>query len=217
MAHASLTALLAFLFLAGNANSAEPQALGREQARQSLSDANEQVRRQAASRLGEVGTMADVAALRVALRDADADTRERAEQAMWRIWARSGDSEIDRLYRTGVAQMSGGDLQQSITTFSRIIGRKPEFAEGWNKRATLYYLTGEYRKSLADCKEVMKRNPHHFGALAGYGQIYIKLEDYQRSLEFFRQALEVNPNMESVRLNILMLERLIEQRHRNMV
>ena len=217
MAHASLTALLAFLFLAGSAISAEPQALGREQARQSLSDADELVRRQAASRLGEVGVMADVAALRQALHDADAETRERAEQSMWRIWARSGDAKVDRLYRIGVEQMNAGDLQKSIATFSRIIQRKPGFAEGWNKRATLYYLTGEYRKALADCKEVMKRNPHHFGALAGYGQVYIKLEDYQRSLEYFRQALEVNPNMESVRLNILVLERLIEQKQRNMV
>ena len=217
MARTLLTVLPAILFLAVGASSAQPQALGREQARQALASADEQMRRQAASRLGEVGMRADTAALRQALRDADGDTRARAEQAMWSIWSRSGDHEIDRLYRTGVEQMSGGDLRNGIATFSRIIQRKPEFAEGWNKRATLYFLTGEYRKSLADCNQVIKRNPHHFGALAGYGQIYIKLEDYQRSLEYFQKALEVNPNMESVRLNILMLERLIERRRKNMI
>jgi tetratricopeptide (TPR) repeat protein len=195
---------------------AEP-ALSREQARQSLTAMDVQLRRQAATRLGEIGAMADTAALRQALRDADADTRENAEQAMWRIWERSGDEQVDRLYQAGVEQMKRGDLREAIATFTRIIELKPDFAEGWNKRATLYFLTGEYRKSLADCAEVIKRNPNHFGALAGYGQIYLRLEDYRRSLDYFRRAFEVNPNMDGVRLNILLLERLIEQRRENMI
>ena len=217
MAHRALTVLIAILFLAGNANPAQTQALDREQARQALADADALARRQAAARLGEVGVMADTAALQQALHDADADTRENAEQALWRIWARSGDRQVDRLYETGVAQMREGDLQKSIATFSRIIRLKPAFAEGWNKRATLYFLAGEYQKSLADCKEVIKRNPVHFGALAGYGQIYLKLEDYERAQEYFQRALEVNPNMDSVRFNILLLEKLIERRRRNMI
>jgi len=215
MAHIKLTSLLTLLFLAGPADSAP--ALSREQARQSLTDTDVQVRRQAATRLGEIGAMADTKALRQALRDADSDTREHAEQAMWRIWERSGNQQVDRLYQTGVEQMKGGDLRKGIGTFSRIIELKPDFAEGWNKRATLYFLTGEYRKSLADCAEVMKRNPYHFGALAGYGQIYLRLEDYARALDYFRRALEVNPNMGSVKLNILLLEQLLEQRGRNMI
>jgi tetratricopeptide (TPR) repeat protein len=113
--------------------------------------------------------------------------------------------------------MKGGDLHQAIATFSRIIELKPGFAEGWNKRATLYFLAGDYRKSLADCAQVIKRNPYHFGALAGYGQIYLRLEDYARALDYFRRALEVNPNMDSVKLNILLLEQLIEQRRKNMI
>jgi len=176
-----------------------------------------QVRRQAITRLGEIGVMADTPALRQALRDADADTRENAEKAMWRIWERSGNQQIDRLYQAGVEQMKVGDLHQSIATFTHIIEIKPGFAEGWNKRATLYFLTGEYRKSLADCAQVIKRNPYHFGALAGYGQIYLRLEDYARALDYFRRALEVNPNMDGVKLNILLLEQLIEQRHKNMI
>jgi tetratricopeptide (TPR) repeat protein len=195
---------------------AEP-ALSREQARQSLTAMDVQLRRQAATRLGEIGAMADTAALRQALRDADADTRENAEQAMWRIWERSGDEQVDRLYQAGVEQMKRGDLREAIATFTRIIELKPDFAEGWNKRATLYFLTGEYRKSLADCAEVIKRNPNHFGALAGYGQIYLRLEDYRHALDYFRRAFEVNPNMDGVRLNILLLERLIEQRRENMI
>jgi tetratricopeptide (TPR) repeat protein len=207
--------LLTLLFLACPADSAPP--LSREQSRQSLSHADVQMRRNAAHRLGEIGVMSDSAALQRALRDADEGTRENAEHAMWQIWERSGDPQIDRLYRTGVEQMNGGELRKAIATFTRIVELKPDFAEGWNKRATLYFLAGEYRKSLADCAQVIKRNPDHFGALAGYGQIYLRLEDYARALDYFRRALEVNPNMDSVKLNILLLEQLLEQRRMNMI
>ena len=83
------------------------------------------------------------------------------------------------------------------------------FTEGWNKRATLYFLVGDLRKSLADCDEVMKRNPYHFGALAGYAQIYVRLEYYDRALEYSRRALKVNPNMDGVRRNIDLIEHLL--------
>jgi tetratricopeptide (TPR) repeat protein len=203
------------LALAGT--TAPVRAQDRDDAVRALSRADPQTRREAASRLGDVGTMADVAPLVQSLRDADAQTRELAEQAIWEIWARSGDAEVDALYRIGVAQMAAGDLQQSITTFTRVIRQKPDFAEGWNKRATLYFLAGDLRKSLADCDEVMKRNPYHFGALAGYAQIYVRLEYYDRALEYSRRALKVNPNMDGVRRGIDLIERLLEQRRRQTI
>jgi len=213
--HALLAALVSILLLSFTA--AQAQSFSREQAVQSLSQADAQTRRDAASRLGDVGSMADVTLLVKALRDPDEDTRDQAEQALWRIWARSGDPEVDRLYQTGIEQMNAGDLQQGIVTFTRIIELKPDFAEGWNKRATLYFLAGELRKSLADCDEAMKRNPYHFGALSGYALIYIRLEYYDRALEYSRRALEVNPNMDGVRRNIDLLERLLEQRRGRMI
>jgi tetratricopeptide (TPR) repeat protein len=213
--HALTSALVSLLLLASTA--AQPQTLSREQAAQSLSDSDAQTRRDAASRLGEIGSMADMPLLVRTLRDPDEDTRDRAEQAIWRIWARSGDQEVDRLYETGIEQMNAGDLQQSIVTFTRIIELKPDFAEGWNKRATLYFLAGDLRKSLADCDEVVKRNPYHFGALSGYAQIYIQLEYYDRALDYSRRALEVNPNLDRVRRNIYLLEHLLEQRRGRMI
>ena len=212
MLQALLAALMSILLLADPAAHAQGQS--RDQALQSLADPHPAIRRDAVSRLGEVGTMGDAALLVRALRDADPEVRERAEQAMWSLWARSGDREVDRLYQAGVQQMSDGDLQRSIATFTSIIELKPDFAEAWNKRATLYFLAGDLRKSLADCDEVMKRNPYHFGALAGYAQIYVRLEYYDRALEYSRRALEVNPNMDGVRRNIDLLERLREQRRR---
>jgi tetratricopeptide (TPR) repeat protein len=188
------------------------QGLDRERAVQALSGSDPQTRRDAAVRLGEVGTMADVAALARALHDPDKDARDGAEQALWQIWSRSGDADVDRLFQTGVEQMNSGELEQSIATFTRIIERKPDFAEGWNKRATAYFLNGDLLKSLSDCDEVMRRNPYHFGALSGYALIYMHLERYERALEYSRRALEVNPNLDGVRRNIELLEHLLEER-----
>src|SRR5438132_4264450 len=114
--HVVLTSLVVMLLLTGTA--AQAQELSREQAVQRLSDADTQTRREATLRLGEVGRMADVTLLLRALRDPDGDTRDHAEQAIWRIWARSGDQEADRLYQTGIEQIDAGDLKQAIVTFT---------------------------------------------------------------------------------------------------
>src|SRR5207237_6685780 len=118
-----------------------------------------------------------------------------------------GNQEADKLYQTGIEQMEAGDLKQAIVTFTRIIEIKPDFAEAWNKRATLYFLVGDLRKSLTDCDEVMKRNPNHFGALAGYAQIYARLGYYDRALEYSPPALQDNPYLNGTRLNIALLDR----------
>jgi len=212
---ALLCAVASTVLLAGAP--ADGAELSRVQAIDALSHTEAQARRDAAVRLGEVGTMADAKSLVNALRDVDADTRERAEQALWRIWARSGDAEVDALFEAGVVQMNAGDLQQAIATFSRIIERKPDFAEGWNKRATLYFLAGDLHKSLADCDEVMKRNPYHFGALAGYAQIYVRLEYYERALDYARRALAINPNLDGMRKALPILEHILDERRKRTI
>jgi tetratricopeptide (TPR) repeat protein len=102
--------------------------------------------------------------------------------------------------------MRGEHFGDAIATFTRVIELKPDFAEGWNKRATAYFLAGEYRRSLADCDEVIKRNPQHFGALSGYGQIYLQLGQPEKAIEYFRRALEVNPNLDQLQSVIEALE-----------
>jgi tetratricopeptide (TPR) repeat protein len=160
--------------------------------------------------LAREGGMADVPDLLAVLRDPDTELRGLAEQAIWLVWSRSGDPAVDKLFEQGIDEMNSGRTADSIATFTRIIGIKPDFAEGWNKRATIYFITGELQKSLSDCAEVMKRNPNHFGALAGYGQIYLQLGEYEKALEYFNRALAVNPNLEGVEFNARLLERVIE-------
>ena len=204
-----LTVVLAALALAAPASG---QVLGREPALRALKDPTAAERERGVVGLARNGQMADAPALVAALRDPDESVRAAAEQALWIVWSRSGNAQVDKLFAQGLEEMNGGRLDAGIATFTRVIETAPEFAEGWNKRATLYFLTGEYRKSLADCDEVMKRNPAHFGALAGYGQIYLRLDEPEKALEYFKRALVVNPNMGSVEMAVRLLEHSLAQR-----
>ena len=208
----ALFILLSLLLLAGGGVRGQAPEQNREQALRSLASGDAQKRRDAVDRLGEVGRMSDSPQLTQALRDDDEDTREHAELALWRIWSRSGDKEVDRLFAQGIERMSKGDLPEALATFTRVIRLKPEFAEGWNKRATLYFMVGEWQKALTDCDQVLKRNPQHFGALAGYALIYIQLEHFERAREYARRALEVNPNMEGVRENLELIEEALREK-----
>ena len=210
----------AWFALVGLALAVTPAAAqpSRERALQELQEpASADARRKAAQTLAEVGVMADVGELAQALRDSDAQVRAFAEAAMWEIWSRSGDEETDRLLAIGIEQMNAREGETAVETFTRVIERKPEFAEGWNKRATVYYLLGEYDKSLADCDEVLKRNPLHFGALSGYGMIYLRLGRPEQALAAFERALAVNPNLGSVREGIQVLRGLLLQQRKDMM
>jgi tetratricopeptide (TPR) repeat protein len=155
-------------------------------------------RRAAAARLGEVGDGAATGGLEGALRDADAVVRALAQASLWAIWHRSGDGAIDALLQRGIAAMEARRFPDAVALFDEVIRRAPAFAEGWNKRATVYYLMGEWDKSLADCEEVVRRNPIHFGALSGFGLNYVQKGDLARAADYFERALRVNPNLESI-------------------
>ena len=161
------------------------------------------------------GRMADAQLLHQRLRDESGLVRSYAEQGLWLLWSRSGDAGIHALMARGGEEMHAGRLEEAIQLFSEVIKTKPDFAEGWNKRATAYYLNADFQRSLADCDEVLKRNPQHFGALSGAGLIHYALENYELALVWFRRALEVNPNMIGVEINIQRAqERLQERRGR---
>ena len=212
-----LAAFLLTLLCAAALHAQSGAYANREQALQGLLAPQAAERAEAVAWIANHGTQADGAALARRLADESPMVRELAEQGLWLLWHRSGDQAIDALMERGAAQMQARRFKEAIETYSEVIRRKPEFAEGWNRRATVLFLAGEYLKSLADCDEVIKRNPQHFGALAGYGQIYFALERYDQAIEYWRRALHVNPNMTGVEINIRGAEQLLAEKRKRTI
>jgi tetratricopeptide (TPR) repeat protein len=209
--------ILGWALLAGPGIAMAQSELSRAQAIKALEQPSAAERVAGIARLAEIGTMADADRLVPRLSDHDEQVRELAGLAMWQIWGRSGDRAIDALFEQGVEQMEAADLPRALATFTTIVRRKPSFAEGWNKRATIHFLLGNNELSLKDCDEVLKRNRNHFGALSGMGQIYLNLGDPDRALEHFVRALEVNPNLPGVIEAVRALEKRQADRRRRMI
>jgi tetratricopeptide (TPR) repeat protein len=202
------------LFLASVALAQSAALSNRDEALRAVTAADADRRAEAVTWIASHGTERDAPVLRERLTDDSLYVRNLAEQGLWLLWSHSGDDAVDALLARGVEEMREGRLDASIATFSEVIRQKPEFAEGWNKRATALFLAGELRRSLADCDEVIKRNPLHFGALSGYGQIYFHLEQYERAIEYWKRALAANPNMTGAETNIEAAEQMIAQRRK---
>jgi len=187
----------------------------RAEALAALKNADTATRAEAVVWIANRGSMADAPLLHERLRDESAFVRSFAEQGLWLLWTRSGDAQIDGLMAQATEEMQAARYGEAIKLLNQVVEKKPAFAEGWNRRATVYYLAGELQRSIADCDEVLKRNPGHFGALSGLGQIYLQLDDEESALKWFRRALEVNPNMLGVEMNIKMLEERLRERSRD--
>jgi tetratricopeptide (TPR) repeat protein len=128
------------------------------------------------------------------LKNPDENVRQKATSELWRIWFyQKGAYGLELLERSQILYEIG-DITQAETLLTELIKDQPDFAEAWNRRAVLYYLTGEYEKSRDDCLEAIRLNPVHFGALHGLGLCYASLEDYRAAIQAFRKALEIQPH-----------------------
>ena len=130
---------------------------------------------------------------------------------IWHNWYQSDNQEIEALMRQGEISMRSGKLEQAVEIYSRIIDIDPGFAEGWNRRATVYYMMGEYQFSTEDVVATLKLEPRHFGALSGQGMIYTRLRQVDRALEYYQRALEVNPHMTGVRISIEAIKKYLKK------
>ena len=155
-------------------------------------------RRHAAEVLAQIGDQRAAQALAQALRDGDALVRETAEQALWRVWHHSGKPEVDARLHDGLMAMQRRAFEEAVAIFTEVIEMAPDFAEGYNKRATTYYLMQEYEKSIRDCDQTIALNPIHFGALSGAGLCYLELRNLTKALDYFERAIAVNPNMQQI-------------------
>ncbi len=131
--------------------------------------------------------------------------------AIWKIWQRSGSPTADLLLVQAERAMAAGRQRIAISILSTIVDQYPQFTEAWNKRATAYYIANDYEKSLADIKEVLKREPRHFGALSGMGLIYQQRGEKKKALSAFRRALAIHPLLKDALRAVKSLAGKVEQ------
>jgi len=120
------------------------------------------------------------------------------EQMIWFIWSRSQSAGANLMLRQGTQYMNEGKNEEAEANFDAVVELAPDFAEGWNKRATVRYLMGDYEGSIEDIKRTLALEKRHFGALSGLGLIYDSLNEKKAAIEAFRAALEINPHMENI-------------------
>src|ERR1700750_858509 len=110
------------------------------------------------------------------------------------------------------AAMDAQQMDVALKLLDAVVKLRPDYVEGWNRRATLYYLRNDYARSLEDIEQVLVREPRHFGALAGLGMIMQDIGDEKRALDAFRRALAVNPHLEKIPEQVKALTEKVEGR-----
>jgi tetratricopeptide (TPR) repeat protein len=142
----------------------------------------------------------------------DPEAAQAAEIEIWRIWIESGHEEIDALMVEGILAMTNRRLDDAITIFSQITERAPRFAEGWNKRATAYYLIDDLVASVEDIRRTLALEPRHFGAISGMGLIFLSRGDESGALDAFEAVLAIHPHAPGARERVEELRRSLRER-----
>ena len=144
---------------------------------------------------------------------AEARTVESLIWEIWEIWdVYDGDGqEVERLMRDGALAMRLRNHHRAEAVLTEVTELAPDFAEGWNRRATARYLAGDYTGSVADIQRTLQLEPRHFGALSGLGLIYSELEEPGNALAAFEAALEINPHMPGARANAKFLREFLRE------
>jgi len=134
------------------------------------------------------------------------------EQQIWGLWSLGPNQKATRQLRLGVREMQRGNLNEALTLFNGLIDEAPEFAEAWNKRATLHYVRGDLTESLADIEQTLTLEPRHFGALAGLGSIFARLQQPGAAIRAHEQVLTIYPQSTNSQRNLDRLQEEIEGR-----
>jgi len=134
------------------------------------------------------------------------------EMKIWNIWSThpTHDSLTQSLAK-GSGLISKGELEAAYKIFSTIIESAPDWAEGWNKRATVLYLMGRYQESLKDIDEVLKRESRHFGALSGQGLVQTELKNYEKAIKSYQAVQKIYPSIRAAKVMIPQLRKLIKE------
>ena len=153
-------------------------------------------RRAAVTALGLVGTMASNAVVANALRDDDERVRAAAVDAVWEVWFRGDDGGQGMELRQAIGLP---DTDQRMAACDDLIREYPDFAEAYNQRAIQHFNRGSYSLAVSDCEAVLRLNPYHFGAAAGLGQCYLRMNKPRAAVRSFAHALDLNPHLSNLK------------------
>jgi len=137
----------------------------------------------------------------------DIATAKLAEVQIWAIWSLNSGADAVAALSSASGAISAGDTAGAEQQLTALVQSHPDFAEAWNRRATLYYMMKRYDDSLADIAHVLELEPRHFGALSGKGMVLQAMGDNAAALKAFKEALAANPTMTNVKANIEALEK----------
>ena len=168
-------------------------------------------RRAAVLAIALAGQYGSSGVLARALHDPDRGVRTLAEDGVRLLWCRYGSAEDRRRLASLIGLNGSKRFAEATQLATQLVASQPGMAEAWNQRAIAYFRTGQFAKSIADCRKALAVNPFHYGAAAVLGQCYLQLGDRGAALQSFRHALELNPNLEGVRTNVTYLERALNQ------
>jgi tetratricopeptide (TPR) repeat protein len=130
---------------------------------------------------------------------ADSPPGQRIEAEILKRFNRSGSDTADLLMSWASSAIEAKNYPHALDILDQAVLVKPDFAEAWNKRATVYFLTDDYSASIADIRQTLALEPRHFGALAGLGMIFQAMDRKHDAIEVFERALEINPQLDKVR------------------
>ncbi|MGE3936536.1 MAG: tetratricopeptide repeat protein, partial [Rhodospirillaceae bacterium] len=142
----------------------------------------------------------------------DAAEAAEFEGQIWRLWTVTGNPIVDRFVALGLEAMAAEDYGSALTVFDEVVKMVPDYAEGYNKRATIHYLTGDLDASEADIAETLKREPRHFGALSGLGLVNLARGREADALAAFDRALAVHPHLPGANTHIRALREKLKGR-----
>ena len=129
----------------------------------------------------------------------DEGAAKKAENNILALWLESGSDTVDLLMSWSLKAIEDKDYGLALDFLDRIVTMRPDYAEGWNKRATVFYLTDDYSQSIADIKRALIIEPRHFGALSGLGSILHEIGDDKTAIEVYDQALALDPYLDNVK------------------
>lgn len=184
--------------------------INREQALEQTHDSQLDARRLAYGRLAEIGTMDDIPLLLAALWDDEELIRGIAEQSIWGIWLRANDPVADPLFQTGMQLIVEDEPAAAIEKLNQVVELKPDFAEAWNRRGDAYSALGDEDRALADYEHAIALNPYQFGAMAACADIWMARSDYRKAADYFRRAIDLNPNLTEAAEALHALEKKLE-------